>query len=130
MRSSWPTPSVRPVYPSATASRGPSNLAALHTDLGLRQRRLPDDQCEGFVDVFMKEMHATFPNMVRSLPRSHHESPVLIVPVRACLRDRSSNSRISTLRWLSPCCRRTATSIPVSMVPPLFSLPFQFEWSR
>ncbi|BGP57575.1 hypothetical protein JCM8202v2_005219 [Rhodotorula sphaerocarpa] len=32
--------------------------------LGLRQRRLPDDQCEEFVDVFMKEMHATFPNMI------------------------------------------------------------------
>lgn len=31
----------------------------------MRQRRLPDDKCEEFVDVFMKEMHATFPNMVR-----------------------------------------------------------------
>lgn len=33
----------------------------------MRQRRLPDDKCEEFVDVFMKEMHATFPNMVRLL---------------------------------------------------------------
>ncbi|GAA5872013.1 hypothetical protein JCM3774_006580 [Rhodotorula dairenensis] len=32
--------------------------------LGLRQRRLPDNKCEEFVDVFMKEMHATFPNMI------------------------------------------------------------------
>ncbi|KWU43902.1 hypothetical protein RHOSPDRAFT_34524 [Rhodotorula sp. JG-1b] len=32
--------------------------------LGMRQRRLPDDKCEEFVDVFMKEMHATFPNMI------------------------------------------------------------------
>ncbi|POY76220.1 putative Malate dehydrogenase (oxaloacetate-decarboxylating) (NADP(+)) [Rhodotorula taiwanensis] len=32
--------------------------------LGLRQRRLPDEDCEKFVEVFMKEMHATFPNMI------------------------------------------------------------------
>ncbi|ORY77633.1 hypothetical protein BCR35DRAFT_305399 [Leucosporidium creatinivorum] len=32
--------------------------------VGLRQRRLPDAECEAFVDVFMAEMHKTFPNMI------------------------------------------------------------------
>ncbi|GAA5821572.1 hypothetical protein JCM11251_000913 [Rhodosporidiobolus azoricus] len=32
--------------------------------LGIRQRRLPEDKCIEFVDVFMKEMNKTFPNML------------------------------------------------------------------
>ncbi|GAA6032978.1 hypothetical protein JCM8097_000081 [Rhodosporidiobolus ruineniae] len=32
--------------------------------LGLRQRRLPEDQCIKFVEKFMAEMHKTFPNMI------------------------------------------------------------------
>ncbi|BGP42746.1 hypothetical protein JCM10450v2_006856 [Rhodotorula kratochvilovae] len=32
--------------------------------VGLRQRRLADDKCEEFMEVFMREMHKTFPNMI------------------------------------------------------------------
>ncbi|GAA5865088.1 hypothetical protein JCM8547_007708 [Rhodosporidiobolus lusitaniae] len=32
--------------------------------LGLRQRRLPEDQCIKFVEKFMAAMHKTFPNMI------------------------------------------------------------------
>ncbi|KAM0791949.1 hypothetical protein ACM66B_004200 [Microbotryomycetes sp. NB124-2] len=32
--------------------------------IGLRERRLPDEACEKFMDVFMREMHRVFPNMI------------------------------------------------------------------
>ncbi|GJN93671.1 hypothetical protein Rhopal_006728-T1 [Rhodotorula paludigena] len=32
--------------------------------LGLRQRRLDDETCQKFMEVFMKEMHKNFPNMI------------------------------------------------------------------
>ncbi|KPV73817.1 uncharacterized protein RHOBADRAFT_16250 [Rhodotorula graminis WP1] len=32
--------------------------------VGLRQRRLADDKCEEFMEVFMREMHKEFPNMI------------------------------------------------------------------
>lgn len=33
--------------------------------VGTRQRRLPVEKCLEFMEVFMREMHKTFPNMVR-----------------------------------------------------------------
>ncbi|GAA5895898.1 hypothetical protein JCM8208_005118 [Rhodotorula glutinis] len=32
--------------------------------VGMRQRRLADDKCEEFMEVFMREMHKVFPNMI------------------------------------------------------------------